>query len=264
MPFVADRVFGWAPAVIDDSWGLQTVKAGMAYTVCRSLQCRQCGLLFSDIRFTPHELERLYKGYRGPEYNALRSSYEPGYTKRNEALVDQRLDYAGAHEAILDPLLPDGPLDILDWGGDSGKNTPLQYRARLHDVYDISAVPVVPGARAVGREEAFARSYHLVACCHVLEHVSYPSDILKEIRQAMSPQSVLYVEVPFEELMRSHGHQALRHKRHWHEHVNFFTPTSLESLLSVLGFKVLAVATHVNVTAGLKSSFIIQIACRIA
>jgi hypothetical protein len=263
MPFVADRIFGWAPAVIDDSWGLQTVKSGMAYTVCRSLQCRDCGLLFSDIRFTQYELERLYTGYRGPDYNSLRELYEPGYTKRNEALVEQRLDYAGAHEAILDPILPTGALDILDWGGDSGKNTPLQSRARRHDVYDISAVPLISGARAVGVEEAVARHYDLVACCHVLEHVSYPSDILQDIRQAMSPQSVLYVEVPFEEVMRLHGHQALPHKRHWHEHVNFFTPASLQALLTALGYRVLTVTTHVNVTAGLKSSYVIQVACRI-
>lgn len=263
MPFVAHRVFGWAPARIDESWGLHTVKQGMAYTVCRSLQCRDCGLLFSDIRFSGDELERLYGDYRGPEYTTLRESYEPGYTCRNDAL-GERLDYAGAHEEFLDPLLPAGGLEILDWGGDSGKNTPLQGRARRHDVYDISAVPVIAGARSVGREAALAHQYDLVVCCHVLEHVAYPSDLVQDMRQAMSPQSVLYVEVPFEEVIRLHGGEALSHKRHWHEHVNFFTPLSLEVLLSTLGFQVLSIATHVTVTAGLKSSSIIQVAARLA
>jgi hypothetical protein len=120
MPFVAHRCFGWAPTLIDESWGLNTVQKGMAYTVCKSLQCTDCGLLFSDIRFSDDELERLYSGYRNADYTALRETYEPGYTLRNNAL-GQQIDYGGILETFLTPLLPERPLAVLDWGGDSGK-----------------------------------------------------------------------------------------------------------------------------------------------
>jgi hypothetical protein len=261
MPFVAHRTFGWAPALIDSSWGLQTVQSGMAYTICRSLQCTDCGLLFSDIRFADDELERLYKDYRGRDYTALRESYEPGYAARNESF-GERIDYGDALERFLEPHLPTGMLSILDWGGDSGKNTPLQYRANQHDVFDISNTPVITGARAVSRQQAISQRYDLVVCSNVLEHVPYPHDLLQDIRHAMTPQSLLYVEVPFEELIRQYGDRAVAKKKHWHEHVNFFSLKSMHTLVANVGMQVVAVTADETITAGLKSSYMIQLACR--
>lgn len=263
MPFVAHRTFGWAPARIDESWGLQTVACGMAYTVCRSMSCTDCGLLFCDIRFTDDELARLYEDYRGEDYTALRETYEPGYTLRNEALSRQ-IDYRGALERFLDPLLPQGPLAILDWGGDTGKNTPLRERARRHDVYDISNATVIAGARAVTLEEAMRQRYDLVVCSNVLEHVPYPSDVLEHARRAMTADSLLYVEVPFEDVIVRHGKAGLAHKKHWHEHVNFFSPASLQALLANVGLVVVALDTDSAITAGLKTSRMMQAACRLA
>jgi SAM-dependent methyltransferase len=263
MPFVAHRAFGWAPAMIDSSWGLNTIKQGMAYSVCRSLQCGDCGLLFSDIRFSDDELHRLYEGYRGLDYTALREVYEPGYTLRNEALK-QQIDYGCTLERFLEPLLPAGALAILDWGGDSGKNTPLRSRARQHDVYDISNAEVIAGAHAVSRKQALANHYDLIVCSNVLEHVPYPSDLLQDIRQLMTPQSLLYIEVPYEELMRHNGQQALPQKKHWHEHVNFFSTTALEALIANVGLQPLRIVSDASITAGLKSSYLIQAACRLA
>ena len=261
MPFVAHRALHWAPAVIDESWGLQTLKSGMAYSVCRSLQCDGCGLLFSDIRFSDDELGRLYRDYRGADYTALREKYEPGYTLRNQALQGQ-IDYGDLLERFLDPLLPNQELSILDYGGDSGKNTPLRRRARQHDVFDISNTPVVIGALAVNRAEAVRNCYDLIVCSNVLEHVPYPSDLLEDIRRVMGPQSLLYVEVPFESIMREYGEAAITHKKHWHEHINFFSPRAISSLLSNVGLKVAAVNTDSSITAGLKSSYMMQVACR--
>jgi len=262
MPFVAHRAFGWAPAKIDESWGLQTVKSGMAYTVCRSLQCRDCGLLFCDIRFADDEMERLYQGYRDAEYTVLRESYEPGYTLRNEALQGQ-IDYGDLLSRFLDPFLGGEPLAILDWGGDSGKNTPLRHRARQHDVYDISNTPVIAGAQAVSREQAMAQRYDLVVCSHVLEHVAYPSDLLDDMRRVMVPETLLYVEVPLEDVMRQYGERAIDHKKHWHEHVNFFSPRSLRALLSNAGLQVVGISADSSITAGLKSCSMMQVACRL-
>jgi Methyltransferase domain len=261
MPFVAHRTFGWAPVTIDESWGLHTVKRGVAYTVCRSLQCQTCGLLFSDIRFAEDELERLYKDYRGPEYTALREQYEPGYTQRNEALVNE-INYNGILESFLEQHLPAGPLVILDWGGDSGKNTPLRSRALRHDVYDISNTMVIAGANSLRRDQLSEHHYDLIVCSNVLEHVPYPGDLIRNIMDIMTTQSLLYIEVPYEDLMRQHGDQALTHKKHWHEHINFFSLSSLCALMGNVGLRVISLQSDSSVTAGLKSASIIQMACR--
>jgi hypothetical protein len=263
MPFVAHRAFGWEPALIDASWGLRSVPVGMAYTVCRSLQCTKCSLLFSDIRFSDDELARLYQDYRGSEYLVLREMYEPGYSLRNAALA-QPIDYGGSIDRFLGPLLPDEPLAILDWGGDSGKNTPCREKARRHDVYDISGASVIPGARSVNREQAMAERYDLVVCSNVLEHVPYPSDLLHAMCRVMTPESLLYIEVPFEEVMRQYGRNAILHKKHWHEHVNFFSQKALRALLGNVGLGLVAIDTEGSITAGLRSSHMIQVACRLA
>src|ERR1700754_592858 len=64
MPFVAHRAFGWAPVEIDESWGLQTIRNGMAYSICKTLRCRKCSHLFCDIRFSDEEMSAIYSGYR--------------------------------------------------------------------------------------------------------------------------------------------------------------------------------------------------------
>jgi SAM-dependent methyltransferase len=262
MPFVAHRAFGWAPVLIDDSWGLHTIQNGMAYTVCRSLQCGSCGLLFSDIRFSTDELERLYSNYRGIDYTVLRETYEPGYAQRNEAFGHQ-IEYGDILENFLGPLLPSVPLSILDWGGDSGKNTPFRHRAKVHDIYDISNCPVIPGAYAVSRAEAMSKHYDLVVCSNVLEHVPYPSDLLLDIKHVMRPESLLYIEVPFEDVIRQRGYEAVTHKKHWHEHVNFFSPDSLRTLLSNSGLKTVAFNFDASIKIGLKFSYLMQIACQV-
>lgn len=261
MPFVAHRTFGWAPVMIDESWGLKTVQKGMAYTVCRSLMCSDCGLLFSDIRFSDDELTRLYQDYRGLAYTDLREHYEPSYTLRNNALM-QQLNYDGMVERFLKPLLHMPP-KILDWGGDTGKNTPFRDQCKKLDIYDISKAPVIDGANAVSREQAKGNQYDLFVCSNVLEHVPYPSDTLLDITQIMQKESIIYVEVPLEDIIIEHGSNALQYKKHWHEHVNFFNPIALQSLLKNCGLITIAQNNYTQITAGLKTSYLMQVACRL-
>jgi len=48
----------------------------------------------------------------------------------------------------------------------------------------------------------------------------------------------LYIEVPYEPVWRQWDGAGLPKKRHWHEHVNFFTPTSLRRLVEAHGLTV--------------------------
>ena len=239
MPFVADRAFGWVPATIDSSWGLQTIPEGCAYSLCNSLFCRDCGLIFLDIRFDDSALSRLYAGYRGEEYTRLRDTYEPGYRIRNDGL-QCGITYLDDVEEFLRPLLPK-KLNVLDWGGDTGVNTPFKNGSNSVHVIDISEVTPIPGISRVNFEEALANRYDLVVCSNVLEHTPYPGLTLSKISKVMDENSVLYLEVPHEVLMRTYatGPERLRAKRHWHEHVNFFTDKAVQSMVRSSGLEVL-------------------------
>ena len=118
----------------------------------------------------------------------------------------------------------------------------------------------MPGAQAVGRDAALAQEYDLVACCQVLEHVPYPADVLRDLVQAMRPGTLLYVEVPQEQLMR--GPDPLPKKHHWHEHINFFSERSLAALLANCGLKVVA-SQQLPVTGGGAATHVFQFACRL-
>lgn len=237
MPFVAERALGWQACEITADWGLRSIPTGWAQALCSTLRCPACACVFLDMRFDGDEMGRLYRGYRGPDYEAQRERHEPGYADRNRRLLAGD-EHIPAVEAFLRPWLPTAPA-VLDWGGDTGQNTPLRRQASRHDVLDISGRPLVSGARAVRQPQG---PYDLVVLAHVLEHVPEPQALLREVQTALGDSTQLYVEVPFETLMQvcESDAGAWRGKRHWHEHINFFSAESLRQLLQRCGLQVRA------------------------
>lgn len=238
MPFVAMRVFGHEPVEITAAWGLRDLQPGMAYTLCASLQCQNCGVLFLDYRFSDEEMKRLYAGYRDERYNRERQRFEPGYGLASQH-YQGRAEYIADVEQWLQSRVKDSP-SVLDWGGDSGVNTPLIGQSTFTHIYDISCVETVEGATAVDFDVIRATRYDLITCSQVLEHVAYPHLMLEQISSAMSEETLLYLEVPREALIREHPDnlQLASLKRHWHEHINFFTEQSLRALVTRCGLHV--------------------------
>lgn len=249
MPFVAKRVFDHEPVMITPEWGMRDLKPGMAYSVCNSIQCAGCGVLFLDLRFSDAEMASLYANYRDEEYTRLRDHYEPGYRKTNE-FYSGRAAYISKIEEFLLPLVPPAPA-LLDWGGDTGINTPLIKQARSVHIYDISNKPSVKGAQSVDLKTVRQSKYDLIICSQVLEHVPYPQDFVREIVSVMDPDTLLYLEVPYEVLMQTQpgSKELYRIKRYWHEHINFFSEESLRSLVKGAGLKLLKLAS-IDASAG--------------
>lgn len=79
----------------------------------------------------------------------------------------------------------------------------------------------------------------------------------------MRPETILYVEVPHEEVMRLSDDPAQRQerKRHWHEHINFFTPSALNAVFGDVGLSIIERKSH-PVTAAGKDSHVFSIVAR--
>jgi hypothetical protein len=264
MPFVAHRVFDWKPVEITEDWGLRTIKPGNAYAVCNSVLCRSCHHLFLDIRFNDVEMSALYSGYRDERYTALREHYEPGYRARNDRL-NAGYKYIPAIEAFIAPHVAAQPA-ILDWGGDTGKNTPFKSSARLIHIFDISQVPVLAGAQSVDKEATRSVGYDLIVCSHVLEHIPFPKDEILDIKKSMRKGTVLYIELPYEELVRTASSRAGLHerKKHWHEHVNFYNEDSLRRLIEGCGLTVRSIGTLQTSAPADPPAHVLQAVCALA
>ena len=261
MPFVAARIFNWYPVGIDESWGLKTIQGGHAYSICNSLLCDDCGLLFLDLRFSDDELGKLYSDYRGKEYSELREQFEPGYIARNN-LLNEGVPFLIEVEEFIRPHLK-FPIAILDWGGDTGINTPFKYENHLFHIYDISNKPVMQGATVVDSATAAATDYQLIVCSQVLEHTPYPAQVIASMKQSMSPTTLLYIDVPYEEHMRSYTSESvLLKKKHWHEHINFYSPKSLRTLVEKCGLVVVD-ENILSVVGREKEISMLQIICKL-
>jgi len=261
MPFISDRVFDWKPVEINDSWGLNTISNGMAYSICNSLLCQACQHLFLDIRFDDLEMKKLYEGYREEQYTNLREKYEPGYKEKNECL-NLGNNYLAEIESFLSPYLKEAA-NILDWGGDSGENTPFKSTANLIHIYDISEKQTLPPAIKVNEKTLCKTHYDLIVCSHVLEHIPYPLDILKAIKKIIDNDSILYIELPYENFIRNSTDMGISHelKNHWHEHINFFNEKSIEMMIGNVGFKVLEL-NKLKVSAE-TCDYVFQVICQL-
>jgi len=241
MPFVAKRVFGHDPIDITSEWGMRDLKSGTSYYPSRSLYCQDCGTLFLDYRFDTKQMGDLYRDYRDRVYTEQRVFYEPGYASGIAKEFVKRHAYVETVELWLTSKIGKTPA-VLDWGGGNGLNTPFLGRTFV-GVYEISGVMPVEGAHCVTKDEIPNHKYDLVTCMQVLEHVSFPEKTLLEIIQMMTARMWLYVEVPFEAIVRDAtlSDELVHRKRFWHEHNNFYTEAGLRRLCQRVGLDVVDV-----------------------
>ena len=237
--------------------------SGKGYLLCKSVECKNCNFLFSDFRFDDEEMLELYKDYREKPYLDLRESFEPGYKLKNEYF---KIEYEHKLPFVEDFLSPyvNSESTILDWGGDDGRSTPFKNQVKDVFVYDISEKQLDNNVKRINLEKILELDFDLIVCSNVLEHVSFPVDFVKNIKDSMSFKTVLYIEVPLEKLMDSHEN-VLAKKRHWHEHINFYSEISLRNMiensgLEILKFEVLDYSFALNYS---NIGKIFMIACKI-
>jgi len=237
MPFMTKMIFDYDLLEVNESWNLYGVPNGVMYMPCKSVQCQNCGFLFSDFRFDDNEMKNLYENYRESKYIEVRDFYEPGYKDKQKNL-DVAIGYKKEIENFLS-FIKDQPL-VLDWGGDDGKNTPFLDTASKIYIYEWTDKTLLPNCEKIKTTEIKNYNYDLVVCSNVLEHVSCPKSFLEEIVDCMDEETILYIEVPCEDLMIKNDEslELYKIKKHWHEHINFYSKKSLHCLIESCGLEI--------------------------
>jgi hypothetical protein len=255
-PFVAERTMGWEPVVLNGDSGLREVRLGTHYPICMTKGCLKCGTTFSDVRFSDEEMGSLYYRYQDSNYNERRCHYEREYKERIDKLSTSCGDpaYVKSIEKFIDPSNTYMPTRILDWGGDTGLNTPFRGAGVSTEIYDICGNEPVGGIYAANKDELALHVYDLIVCSNVLEHVSNPYEVVWSIAPLMDEDTLFYIEVPFEDV-------PFEKKNFWHEHINMFTVNGIRILLLRCGLTVIRSAIEEAPWEGAMKPFI-RILCK--
>ncbi|BDU71016.1 class I SAM-dependent methyltransferase [Mesoterricola silvestris] len=196
----------------------------------RAARCPSCDFVFFDHRFDEEEARKLYAGYRDASYNRQRLRHEPYYHVLRELFEEGReatrkariQDLANLFEGISRPFPK-----VLDYGGErDGWLAKGVFPRSSVTSYDLSfdAAPPAP------------RSQDLVLCSNVLEHVSFPLDLLGALKACVKPSGLICLEVPLEHWPGLRDFHA-RGEALLHEHVSFYSPRSVFRLLARAGLR---------------------------
>jgi hypothetical protein len=214
--------------------------------------CNTCDFLFYNPHPDAEELEKLYNGYRNPDYQKQRQKHEKWYTREvNESLGHNRTEIDKRKENMS--LFLKGRLDIaeikniLDYGGDSGQFIMDEFKNSERYVYEISKVPLVPGVKLItDLDERETKKFDFIMCCHVLEHVTGPHEIIDQIIMFAQKKTKFYFELPVDNPLGNTNlitRIKITLSRLYpffimHEHINHFSIASLKKLLESHGMEV--------------------------
>lgn len=203
------------------------------------IECARCGQLSTFPFPSPDALRALYDTgyYSGPAAARFRVGAAERVVRffrwRRAAMLRRRM-HGVRGRRVLDVGCGRG--DTLAW---------LQrWGADVHGT-QVSATAAQVARDLIGHDRIFVgeladagypdASFDCVTLWHVLEHVSDPLSLLKEIQRILRPDGLLYIEVP-----NAGGWAARRFRHHWlaydvPKHLFHFSPETLKALAGKAG-----------------------------
>jgi len=134
-----------------------------------------------------------------------------------------------------------------DRGWDATLLEPVAHACEFaRENFGINAIAA--GADALA---ALGNEYEAVTLCHALEHFDDPLTILEQVKVAIAPEGVLFVEVPN---FASGAHRFQGDA--WYglqvgQHIHHFTPATLRAVVARAGYEVIRIETKVPTWDGL-------------
>jgi len=206
--------------------------------------CHACGLLFTNPLPPPDELDQYYS-QEGP-WAALRAErlgvIEAAHARRLRPRKPRpRSSMPPRTRGLFDALAPHVPVyepppgaKVLDFGCGNGKflNRFQDLGWETYGIEPSTDVPFLRHSRLTSPPPD--GTFDFVFLNHVLEHVSTPLDLLRQLAGALRERGILFVSVPRVDTLPVHGdlHYCISGRRH----VVCFSETCLRGLLARAGF----------------------------
>jgi hypothetical protein len=207
------------------------------------LSCKTCSFVHTRFPFPEEGIRRLYEDYRSESYNRERGIYEPHYAAVADQIgshTENGASRVDASTAWIASKIDLDSLSLLDYGGADGKYLPHSSGPKF--VFEISSITPVAGVERIS-DEAALQSYGYVQLSHVLEHVSEPLQMVGHVSSFVQPGGYLLLEVP-QDIDTATLQQLQAGKTEGsitiHEHINFYSPQALRSLIQAAGLQVVA------------------------
>lgn len=196
-------------------------------------RCHTCNVRFVNPRPSAENLERFYNS-DGYECHTVAKASDPRI----------RLD-------VVERLRR--PSSLCDFGCGSGE----LLRAAQKRGWDVWGIE--PGAPRKHLEfdiypdsSKMGQQVDVVTMVHVLEHCPSPADTLSDLRKALKPNGLIYIEVPNVNSLRARLGGSFLKPLWTHDperylafpiHLFYFHPSSLKKLLAAQGYKILEIGT---------------------
>lgn len=196
--YLTEKKAYFVPFLIDRMFEGKNVTTSLVY-------CKSCDFYYSSYRPTEEQMKKLYSGYRNKEYQQQRYKFEKDYTEEFNYSLGHNINEVNFRKQNLYDILKNNIdiakiKNILDYGGDEGQFIPDQLIEANKYVYEISDINTVNGVKKISNEIELSKyQYDLIICCHVLEHVPYPMDLINKLVSLMKKGTYLYIEVPYED-----------------------------------------------------------------
>lgn len=211
-------------------------KSGEALTV---VECDQCGLGRIDPMPSTESLQQWYRERYREDYKAA-TAPRLTHVLRAGRLALRRWNWLTQQQGFIRPV------HSLDIGASSGEFVCLLKRQGIqaqglepHHGYSAHArehlgLSVTTGTLHERLHEFPLEHYDLISLFHVLEHLPDPVHSLARLRDHLSGQGLVYLEVPDMAAICSPGNAFFR------AHTLYFTAQSLRQTVQAAGFDLLA------------------------
>jgi SAM-dependent methyltransferase len=187
--------------------------------------CKNCGFIFHDNILSLEELQKMYE-----QEDRITHKKE---TLQKRVLLERALNFLKRNFSF------EKANKVIDIGsGDFSLLERLVAHApnAQYDAVNVSYSEERRGSIRVFREMledmSVPESYNIVILSHILEHIADFDHFFRHLSKLLAPDACLYVEVPFQ------VGPTLFLKRGFHaQHINYFSPWTLDRLLGKYGFK---------------------------
>ena len=187
--------------------------------------CRHCGFVMYLPRPEEADIDNKYRFLAELGQDPGQAPFfSPGEQRRSRVIWE----YLGKRIALADVR------DVLDYGGGDGR---LMQAFRENGIscflvdYCRNCLPGVAKLADTIYQLPPERTFDLVVCSHVIEHVAEPLKVVAALSRHLRANGHLFVEVPMEIWKKTPL------QREPVTHINFFTPNSLWNLLCLAGLR---------------------------